>query len=97
VSALLLAAVLALALQHTEPPKGWLCHNTPKAPADHQCKCQRTCALNPDTGEIEEKEDPQCKSYCFRDHCACLSECDSDHAARLQSRTPVPQTERARW
>lgn len=76
---LLIVALLAFAAQdHTEPPKGWFCHNTPKAPADHQCTCQRTCALNKETGEIEEHEDPKCKSWCFRDHCACLSECDSE-------------------
>lgn len=75
--AVLLAAALALALQHTEPPKGWQCSNHPKTPAEKLCQCHRTCTLNKETGEIEEHEDPQCKSFCFRDHCDCLSECDS--------------------
>jgi hypothetical protein len=75
---IVLAFVLVTtALQHVEPPKGWECSNHPKTPAEKLCKCHRTCALNTETGEIEEKEDPACKVYCFKDSCACLSECDS--------------------
>lgn len=71
-------AVFALAVQeHVEPPKGWTCVNGSKAPADHACACHRTCAWNPETKQVEEHEDAKCRSYCFRDHCACLSECDS--------------------
>jgi hypothetical protein len=74
---LLLVLALVALQQHTEPPAGWLCDNRAKTPVDHQCKCARTCAWNPETRQVEEKEDPQCKSWCFRSHCACLSECDS--------------------
>ena len=49
----------------------------PETPADRLCKCHRTCELNTETGQIEEKEDPGCRVFCFRDSCACLSECDS--------------------
>lgn len=75
---LLAVALLSLMVQeHPEPPKGWLCQNGSRAPKDHACECHRTCALNPDTGFIEEHEDAKCKVYCHRDHCACISECDS--------------------
>lgn len=76
--------VVALALgslvvqEHpVEPPAGWHCDNRAQTPADHQCKCERTCAWNPETKQVEEREDPKCKSWCWRDHCRCLSECDS--------------------
>jgi hypothetical protein len=74
---LLALALVATMLQHQEPPAGWLCGNTAKTPADHQCKCERTCAWNPETRQVEEKEDVHCKVFCWRSHCACLSECDS--------------------
>lgn len=65
------------AVQHVEPPKGWTCDNRAKTDKDHLCACHRTCEWNPETRQVEEREDSGCKSYCFRDHCACLSECDS--------------------
>ena len=74
---LLTVALLVMALQHTEPPKGWLCNNKPKTPTDHQCACHRTCEYDPETMKVVEKEDPGCKVWCYRDHCACLNECDS--------------------
>ena len=73
----LVLLVTAVVPQHVKPPDGYTCSNHPRTPADRLCKCHRTCALNKDTGEIEEKEDPACKVYCFRDSCECLSECDS--------------------
>lgn len=78
-SAVLLLGVVGLAAQHTEPPAGWTCANHAKTPADHKCDCHRTCEWNPNTRQVEEKEDPKCKSWCYRDHCTCLSECDSQH------------------
>ena len=72
-----LALVALLLQEHTEPPKGWLCNNRLQTPIDHACACHRTCLWDPGTKEVREIEDPQCKSWCFRDHCACLSECDS--------------------
>ena len=51
--------------------------NNPKTPDDKKCVCHRTCEWNPNTRQVEEKEDPKCRSWCFRDHCTCLSECDS--------------------
>lgn len=75
---LLALALVAISVQeHQEPPTGWLCANRANTPVDHQCKCVRTCAWNPDTKQVEEKEDPKCRSWCYRDHCTCLSECDS--------------------
>jgi hypothetical protein len=63
--------------EHQEPPKGWLCMNGSKAPVDHACECHRTCEWDPETKQVREREDPKCKSWCWRDHCACVSECDS--------------------
>lgn len=71
------AAAALQATPHVEPPKGWQCGNRKTTDKDHQCACHRTCEWNPETRQVEEREDPGCLSYCFRDHCTCLSECDS--------------------
>ena len=79
-SLLLVLALAGLAAQeHPELPKDWFCGNLAKTPEDHKCACHRTCELNIWTGEVEEKEDPQCRVYCRRSQCTCLNECDTHH------------------
>lgn len=77
---LLTLALLLAALQHgSEPPAGWLCGNNAKTADDKKCKCHRTCEWNPETRQVERKEDKGCTVYCWPTHCACLNECDSEH------------------
>lgn len=60
---------------HKEPPKGLTCINYGKgATKGRICKCHATCVENED-GEIERVEDPQCRAWCFKDRCECLSDC----------------------
>ncbi len=59
---------------HAEPAPGSNCvHN--KDNPDHNCACHRTCEHR-DDGGIEVKEDPKCRSFCYRDHCSCPIECE---------------------
>jgi hypothetical protein len=74
---LLAFALLVTAVQHPEPPKGWICANHPKTPNDHKCTCVIECTL--ENGQIIQKVSQTCRSWCWeKDHCACSHEgCDS--------------------
>ena len=70
--------------EHREPPKGWMCSNHPRAPRDHKCDCQRTCAKPTDEdgnvidGPMVVTEDTKCKVWCHADHCACPVKCGGE-------------------
>lgn len=75
---LLALLILAPAFQeHPEPPKGWFCSNAPNAPKDHKCACHRECVKPAPGGEGGGTviEDPKCKVYCHKEHCACPIKC----------------------
>jgi len=78
VFALLAVLTLTPVLQERpEPPKGWFCSNAPNAPKNHKCDCHRECVKpSPDSdAPATVVEDPKCKVYCHKEHCACPIKC----------------------
>ena len=66
---------------HVEPAPGAQCKHDARDPS-HNCLCHRECrqALD-DEGNVTTGqyvvEDPKCRVYCFKDHCACpIANCD---------------------
>ncbi len=60
---------------HVEPAPGQNCSRTTQA--DHACACHRKCVEGTNQeGEADPKvivvqEDPKCRVYCYKSHCAC--------------------------
>jgi hypothetical protein len=83
VGLLALLAAAPLPQERPAPPKGWFCSNAPNAPKDHKCDCHRECVRRPPDGGSQGEgggstvviEDPKCKVYCHKEHCACPIKC----------------------
>ena len=64
-----LLGVLILQVEHKEPPPGWFCAQHATVDPSHRCACKRECP-NPDDPTFV-REDPECKAFCYQQHCHC--------------------------
>ncbi len=58
---------------HGEPAPGSNCVHNAASP-DHNCPCHRTCTEEDGKAPVV-TEDPKCRSFCYKDHCACPTNC----------------------